>query len=44
MKMYFNILNDDYARVLNLEEIAENSYDEMEALLNVKDAIDLKLE
>jgi hypothetical protein len=44
MKMYFNILNDDYAKVLNLEEIAENSYDEMEALLNVKDAIDLKLE
>jgi hypothetical protein len=44
MKMYFNILNDDYAKVLTLEEIAENSYDEMEALLNVKDAIDLKLE
>lgn len=44
MKMYYNILNDDYNKVLNLEEIAENSYDEMEILLNVKDAIDLKLE
>lgn len=44
MKMYYNILNDDYNKVLNLEEIAENSYDEMEALLNIKDAIDLKLE
>ncbi|MFT3980157.1 MAG: hypothetical protein QM687_06770 [Ferruginibacter sp.] len=44
MKMYYNILNDDYNKVLNLEEIAENSYDEMEALLNVKDAIDQKLE
>lgn len=44
MKLYYNILNDDYNKVLNLEEIAENSYDEMEALLNVKDAIDQKLE
>ncbi len=44
MKLYYNILNDDYNKILNLEEIAENSYDEMEALLNIKDAIDLKLE
>ncbi|RYD73908.1 MAG: hypothetical protein EOP53_19260, partial [Sphingobacteriales bacterium] len=44
MKLYYNILNDDYNKVLNLEEIAENSYDEMEALLNVKEAIDQKLE
>jgi hypothetical protein len=44
MKLYFNILNDDYNKVLNLEEIAENSYDEMEVLLNVKEAIDRKLE
>lgn len=44
MKLYFNILNDDYTKVLNLEEIAENSYDEMELLLNIKDAIDQKME
>ncbi len=44
MKLYFNILNEDYKRILNLEEIAENSYDEMEALLNIKEAIDKKLE
>ncbi|RYY47310.1 MAG: hypothetical protein EOO06_12715 [Chitinophagaceae bacterium] len=44
MKLYYNILNDDYNKILNLEEIAENSYDEMEAMLNVKDAIDQKLE
>ena len=44
MKLYFNILNDDYNKILNMEEIAENSYDEMEALLNVKEAIDQKLE
>lgn len=44
MKLYYNIMNDDYKRVLDLEEIAENSYDEMEILLNIKDAIDQKLE
>ncbi len=44
MKLYFNILNDDYTKVLNIEEIAENSYDEMEVLLNIKDAIDQKME
>ena len=44
MKLYYNILNDDYNKILNLEEIAENSYDEMEALLNIKDAVDQKLE
>ena len=44
MKMYFNILNEDYAKVLNLEELAENSYDEMELLLAVQDGIDKKLQ
>lgn len=44
MKLYYNILNDDYNKVLNLEEIAQNSYDEMEAMLMVKEAIDQKLE
>jgi hypothetical protein len=44
MKLYFNVLNDDYTKVLNMEEIAENSYDEMEALLMIKEGIDKKLE
>ena len=44
MKLYFHILNDDYNKVLNLEEIAEQSYDEMEALLMVKEVIDQKLQ
>ncbi len=44
MKMYYNILNDDYSKVLNMEEIAEQSYDEMEALLLVREGIDKKLE
>ena len=44
MKLYYNILNDDYGKVINMEEIAEQSYDEMEALLLIKESIDNKLE
>lgn len=44
MKLYYNVLNDDYSKILNLEEIAENSYDEMEALILVREGIDAKLE
>ena len=44
MKMYYNVLNDDYSKVVNMEEIAEQSYDEMEALLLIKEGIDKKLE
>jgi len=44
MKMYYNVLNDDYSKVLNMEEIAEQSYDEMEAFLLIKEGIDKKLE
>jgi predicted DNA-binding protein len=44
MKLYYNILNEDYTKVLNIEEIAENSYDEMETLLLIRDGIDRKLE
>jgi hypothetical protein len=44
LKLYFNILNDDYAKVINMEDIAERSYDEMEAYLLIKEEIDKKLE
>ncbi len=44
MKLYYNILNDDYGKILNMEEIAEQSYDEMEAFLLIKDGVDKKLE
>lgn len=43
MKFYYNVLNDDYAKIVNMEEIAEQSYDEMEAYLMLQEAIDLKL-
>ena len=44
MKLYYNVLNDDYSKIVNMEEIAEQSYDAMEAFMLVKDAVDKKLE
>lgn len=43
MKFYYNVMNDDYAKVINMEEIAERSYDEMEAFILLEEAIDQKL-
>ena len=44
MKLYYNVLNDDYSKIVNMEDIAEQSYDEMEAYLLLKEAVDKKLE
>ena len=44
MKLYYNVLNDDYSKIVNMEEIAEQSYDAMEAFMLVKEAVDKKLE
>ncbi len=44
LKFYYNVLNDDYAKIVNMEEIAEQSYDEMEAYLMLQEQIDKKLE
>ncbi len=33
MKLYFSILNEDYSKIINMEDIAEQSYDEMEAYI-----------
>jgi hypothetical protein len=44
MKFYYNVMNDDYAKIINMEEIAEQSYDEMEAYLLLEEKIQLKLE
>ncbi len=43
MKFYYNVMNDDYAKIINMEEIAEQSYDEMEAYLLLEEKIQLKL-
>lgn len=44
LKFYYNVLNDDYAKIVNMEDIAEQSYDEMEAYLMLQEAIDKKLD
>ena len=33
IKFCYNVFNDDYAKILNLEDIAEQSFDEMQAFL-----------
>lgn len=43
MKFYYNVMNDDYSKIINMEEIAEQSYDEMEAYLLLEEKIQEKL-
>jgi len=43
MKFYYNVLNDDYSKIVNMEEIAEQSYDQMEAFLMAQEMVDKKL-
>jgi len=44
LKLYNIVLNEDYGKILNLEEIAEESYDAMEAYLLAQDKASDKLE
>jgi hypothetical protein len=44
MKFYYNVMNDDYSKIINMEEIAEQSYDEMEAYILLQEKVQLKLE
>lgn len=37
LKMTYHILNDDYGKIVNLEEVAEQSYDAMEAYFLAQD-------
>lgn len=43
MKLYYNVLNDDYSKIINMEEIAEQSYDAMEAYLLAQEKVSDKL-
>jgi hypothetical protein len=43
LKIYNVVLNEDYGKILNLEEIAEQSYDAMEAYLLAQDLASEKL-
>jgi hypothetical protein len=44
MKLYYSVLNDDYSKIINMEEIAEQSYDDMEAYLLMQEKVNEKLE
>lgn len=44
MKLYFNALNEDYSKIVNMQEIAEQSYDLMEAYLLAKEMVDKKMD
>ena len=44
MKLYYNVLNDDYSKIINMEEIAEQSYDAMEAYLMAQEKVNEKLQ
>ena len=42
MKLYYNVLNEDYAKIINLEEISEQSYDDMEAYMMAQEKVERK--
>lgn len=44
MKLYFNVLNEDYSKIINMQEISEQSYDDMEAYIMAEEMVDKKLE
>lgn len=44
MKLYYNILNEDYSKIIDLEEISEQSYDDMEAYMMAQEKVQEKLE
>ena len=44
MKLYFNALNEDYSKIVNMQEIAEQSYDNMEAYMLAKEMVDKKMD
>jgi hypothetical protein len=44
MKFYYSVMNDDYSKIINMEEIAEQSYDEMEAYLLLQEKVDQKFD
>ena len=43
IKFCYNIFNDDYSKIVNMEEIAERSFDEMEAYLLLQEKADEKI-
>ena len=44
IKLYYHVLNEDYSKIINMEEIAEQSYDDMEAYMMAQEMVDKKLD
>ncbi len=44
LSLNYDILNDDYEKIVNMEEVAEQSYDEMEAYMLVQDQVNDKMQ
>jgi hypothetical protein len=44
LKLNYNVLKHDYEKIMDLEEISEQSYDMMEAYLKAQEIADMKLE
>lgn len=44
IKILYNVFNEDYGKIVNMEEIAEQSYDAMEAYLLAQEKAEEKLE
>lgn len=43
LNVNYHVTNDDYEKIINLEEVAERSYDDMEALLLAQELISEKM-
>lgn len=43
IKLCYNVFNDDYAKIVNMEDIAEQSYDEMQAYLLLREKTNEKI-
>lgn len=44
LTLSYNVLNYDYAKIVDMEAIAEESYDQMEAYINTQEAANQKLD
>ncbi|MEL6254020.1 MAG: hypothetical protein AAFR87_18575 [Bacteroidota bacterium] len=44
LSLIYHVLNDDYAKIVDMEEIAEQSYDLMEAYILTKEAANYKMD
>ncbi len=44
LKLTFDVLNEDFAKIINMEEVAEQSYDAMEAYILAKQKANEKLD